>query len=223
MIYRSAWCIEGGQNHESRHDVTDQDDTRSASGFAKIAAHRKRPGEDQRPKGEEVPAPFGAKDAPQDRWTTLRDAVLRWAAEFHTNPRDEGKTCLFSSLAFFFLNYSPATAAGRRWRRSCTLERRPEDDCCHYHDPRARGPSRCHILAWPHVCKRVHANSRASGRANARGRSRIAFPYNRLRRFKCRDSIVYLIINFRMNYHLENASLRWILLFIRFLFHVRDR
>jgi len=218
MIYRSAWCIEDRQNHESSHDVTrmtrDQravlrGSRRIVSAPVRIRGRRaERSAPEQRTRRGTTLRNRGRADGP-------RSGMLRYDELVNFTRRGQNLSVLFSRVLFSQL--LPGNSG------------RPEMTAFMHTGTTAR--RRLLPLPWststwtfevPHtslacVRKRVHANSRASVQTHEE--SWIAFLYDWLRHFKSGDSIVYLIINFRINYHLENASLP----FIRFLFHVRDR
>lgn len=97
----------------------------------------------------------------------------------------------FPCFAFFFpLSYFSLNGADRpaemRAGRSCTLERRSANDCCHYCDPRPRGPSRCHALfacvsrVFVSTHGRAHKRSARERAARTRDRESFLDPINRL-------------------------------------------
>lgn len=199
---------------------------------------------------------FGAADATRDR-RGMQDRAPSWPRCSVTvqtlRQSTERRRNLFRLVFLFhvFLGYSPATAIGRRWWRSCTLERRPGDDCCHHRDPRPRGPSRCHTPTRLSRLRRRNYARLASERACRRARTimnRLLIPSNETFQLYCRRTfwnfvrrigelenwrlketlIVRLIVNLKTSYvsSLKNAASRWHVFynwfFLIFLLHMQD-
>lgn len=100
-----------------------------------------------------------------------QNCSLRSACESHADSRTKANLSRLVFLFCVFLSYS-SLGSGQRCRPTYTLEQRSGDDCCHYCNPRPRGPLKyathtvSHMRDGEQACERTIVNRFLDGSIN---------------------------------------------------------